>query len=301
MTAEKPSAYTSTHPPDYVSIDVLRRMNRNEPFVGRDDEMRSLLSALEGVAEGSGRIVTLSGEPGIGKTRCAEELSVMALDRDMTVVWGHCHESLATPAYWPWVEALEALMQVLDGEEIKRILGRRASALADLLPSIREKIDDIPALQPIASLEAAQFRLFDALSGLIKTIAGEQAVVFVLEDLNWADSQSLEFLEFFATRVGEMKAFVLGTYRDVELSRKHPLSSTLGALVRTGAYERITLRRLTDDAMRAYIDDSLGSEVAGERKREVLERTEGNPFFFTRDGSTTERRTKIRDDCRRYS
>jgi DNA-binding CsgD family transcriptional regulator len=280
LTPEKPRAYTSTHPSEYVSIDVLRRLNRNEPFVGRDDEMRSLIANLDEVAEGTGRIVTLSGEPGIGKTRCAEELSIAALERNMTVLWGHCHESLATPPYWPWVEALESLMQGLDGEELTRILGRRTSVLTDLLPSLCEKIDDIPALQPISSLEAAQFRLFDALSGLIKTIAGERAVVIVLEDLNWADSQTLEFLEFFATRVGEMPAFILGTYRDVELSRKHPLSSTLGALVRTGAYERIALRRLTDDAMRAYIDGSLGSEVAGERKREVLERTEGNPFFL---------------------
>ena len=280
MTSDKSSAYTSTHPPDYVSVDVLRRLNRNEPFVGREEEMRSLLAALEGVAKGSGRIVTLSGEPGIGKTRCAEELSVTALERDMIVIWGHCHESFSTPAYWPWVEAIESRIKSLDPEDLKRLFGRHAAVLADLLPSIREKIEDIAIPQPITEPEAAQFRLFDSLSECMQALSVDSPVLIVLEDLNWADAQTLEFLEFFATRVGETALLILGTYRDVELSRKHPLSTTLGALVRSGAYERVVLRRLSDDAMQTYLDGSLRSAMALETKREVIERTEGNPFFL---------------------
>ena len=236
---------------------MLRRFNRDESFVGREKEMQSLRAALESAATGSCRIVTLSGEPGIGKTRCVEELSVVALEQEMIVLWGHCHESLGTPAYWPWTEALELLTQNLEGEDLSRRFGRHASVLADLLPSIREKIPGIETPQPITDPDAAQFRLFHSLSECVRDLASETPMVIVLEDLNWADSQTLRFLEFFSTRVGKMQVLLLGTYRDVELSRKHPLSKTLGSLVRTGTYDRIGLKRFSAAEMQAYLDGSL--------------------------------------------
>ena len=78
-------------------------MATQEPFVGREKEMQTILDALEEARDGQGRIVTLSGEPGIGKTRCAEELSIAARNQNITVLWGRCHESKGVPPYWPWI------------------------------------------------------------------------------------------------------------------------------------------------------------------------------------------------------
>src|SRR5450755_326810 len=79
-------------------------------FVGRERELAELRAALDDVNAGRGRLFVLSGEPGIGKTRLAEEIAREAAARGMRAVWGRSWEGGGAPAYWPWVQILRALV-----------------------------------------------------------------------------------------------------------------------------------------------------------------------------------------------
>lgn len=250
-----------------------------DPFIGRDEEMRVLLSALEDAENGDGCIVMISGEPGIGKTRCAEELSALAQTRHIETYWGHCHESLGTPAYWPWVEAIESYIRTLGDNAFQNLLSSRKSVLADFLPSIRSKFADIPPAHRHFDPTSAQFSLFSAVADLLSAMSHESPKLIVLEDLNWADAQTLQLLEFFTDRIGTTRLLLLGTYRDVEVSRKHPLAATLGELVRSRAFRRLSLKRFSESQVQMYLNASLGSSIGGV-SQQVFDQTDGNPFFL---------------------
>src|SRR6476660_7208173 len=80
----------------------------NDIFVGRRDELAQLTVALDGCLQGNGRLITLMGEPGIGKTRTARELAATAAARGFTVLWGRCHEEGGAPSFWMWIESIRA-------------------------------------------------------------------------------------------------------------------------------------------------------------------------------------------------
>ena len=77
-------------------------------FVGRENEMATLVAALEDALAGQGQLVMLAGEPGIGKTRTADELASYAATLEARVLWGRCHEQQGMPPYWPWVETVRS-------------------------------------------------------------------------------------------------------------------------------------------------------------------------------------------------
>jgi DNA-binding NarL/FixJ family response regulator len=258
----------------------VKGVGHREPFVGREREMETLYEALREAIDGSGRIVTLSGEPGIGKTRCAEELANLALETGATVLWGHCLESIPTPAYWPWVETLNELVRGSNDERLVQHLGPYADVIGKLLPAVRDRIPDLRPAAAIGDPESARFRLLDALCEFLRNVSASQPLLLVLEDLNWADAESLQLLELFATRVVAMHVLVVATYRDVELSRAHPLAKTLGDLVRERSFDRLTLRRLGESDMKALLDRTLRVPIRRDTKARLLSRTEGNPFFL---------------------
>ena len=259
----------------------LKQTRDRAPFVGREKEMQALLSALESAKNGAGGIVILTGEPGMGKTRCAEELARHAGESDgVSVVYGHCLESLSTPPYWPWYECLNECIRTWTDDDVGEKLGRHASVVAELLPDLREKFDDLPKPALIIGSDAAQCRLFDVICEFIRDLANSTPLILVLEDLHWADVQTLQFLEVLADRIASIKALVVGTVRDIEESHNRPLSSTLGALHRSSAFERITLKGFSDTDAGEYLDGILQTPIAISTRNRVLLRAEGNPFFL---------------------
>ena len=166
-------------------------------FVGRQHEIAELTAALEDALAGQGRLVMLVGEPGIGKTRTAQELAVLAEQRGAQVLWGRCYEEQGAPPYWPWVQAIRAYVQQVDAEQLTAELGSGSADIAEIIPDLREKLPDLgtpPALEP----EQARFRLFDSITSFLKNAAQHQPLLLVLDDLHWADRSSLLLLEFLA-------------------------------------------------------------------------------------------------------
>ena len=122
-------------------------------FVGRQYEMRELVSALDDALAGKGRLVMLVGEPGIGKTRTAEELASYAWQQDTRVLWGRCHEQQGMPPYWPWVQIIRTYVRDCDADQMRSEMGAGAGDIAELVPDAKERLPDIQP-PPLAEAKA---------------------------------------------------------------------------------------------------------------------------------------------------
>ncbi len=210
-------------------------------FVGRQREMGDLKGCLEDALSGRGRLVTLVGEPGIGKTRTAQELATYAGLRGAQVLWGRSYEEQGVPPYWPWVQAIRTYVREKDPQQLQSEMGSGAADIAEVVSDVRERLPDLqpaPELEP----EQARFRFFDSIAAFLKTASQRQPLVLVLDDLHWADQPSLALLQFVARELGGARLLIIGTYRDMELSRQHPLAEALGELTRERLFQRFIMR-----------------------------------------------------------
>ncbi|PKB71974.1 MAG: hypothetical protein BZY87_02770 [SAR202 cluster bacterium Io17-Chloro-G6] len=249
-------------------------------FVGRQREMGELTTALESSVSGRGRLVLLAGEPGIGKTRTAQELAQEAEARGVEVIWGRCYEEEGSPPFWPWVQVIRSYVERRDPGPLQLVMGAGAADIGELLPEILQKL---PGLEPAPALspEAARFRLFDSITRFLKAAGRSQPLVLVLDDIHWADEPSLQLLQFVARELEDSCVMVLGCYRDVELSRQHPLSDTLARISREAVYQWHLLRGLDRNDTANFIESAAGTNVSRSVVEAVFTHTEGNPFFTT--------------------
>jgi DNA-binding SARP family transcriptional activator len=249
-----------------------------EDFVGREAELAELESALVRAMEGYGGAYLIGGEPGIGKSRLADELAQRARLRGARVLWGRCWEAGGAPAYWPWVQAMRTYVSDADRASLRARLGPRGPEVAQLLPELRERLPDLPVPASPES-EGARFRLFDATAEFIKRVAEDVPLVLVLDDLHAADTPSLLMLRFIAGELADGAVLVLGTYRDVEIGPDHPLDSALNDLARQQAAHVITLAGLDEAHVSRLIEAS--AEVAPSRRvvSAIHRGTAGNPLF----------------------
>lgn len=258
---------------DATAVDTNGRF-----FVGREQEMRALQRGLGDAVSGRGRLVLLGGEPGIGKTRLADEFAATAKGQGALVLWGRCWEAGGAPAYWPWIQSVRGLVYDLDAEALAAAVGGGGPDLVQILPELRERLPDLPE-RPPASPEAARFRLFEALSGFLRRASAARPLVLVLEDLHAADASSLLLLRFVAGDINASRLLLLGTYRDVEVGRDHPLAGVVPELVRSTGTMRITLPGLRDPHVARFIEEIAGRRAPADLVAAIRRETEGNPLF----------------------
>lgn len=249
-------------------------------LVGRARELTDLESALEEALAGRGGVVLLAGEPGIGKSRLADELAGRASERGARVLWGRCWEAGGAPAYWPWVQSIRAYVRETESERLRSELGAEAATLAQMLPEIRSLFPDLPEPSPV-EFEEARFRLFDAAAAFLRNAAGRRPVVLILEDVHAADVPSLLLLQFVAGNLRGAAMLVLATYRDVELARDHPLRATLAELARAPATRTLALGGLSENEVASLIETVTGQAPRDAVARAIYSETEGNPLFVT--------------------
>jgi DNA-binding SARP family transcriptional activator len=247
-------------------------------FVGRDAELAELLGGLKDALSGDGRLVLLVGEPGIGKSRLAEELTRRAHARGATVLTGRCWEAGGAPPYWPWVQALRTYVRAADPNVLRSQLGAGAPFLAQIVPELREQLSDVA--EPISlESEADRFRLFDAVAEFLRSAARVRPLVFVLDDLHAADTPSLLLLQFVARELGSMRILLVGAYRDVDPIPTQPLTALLAELARERVTRRLSLGGLSQEEVAEYVK-LTASEIASPKLVAALhEETEGNPLF----------------------
>jgi tetratricopeptide (TPR) repeat protein len=249
-------------------------------FVGRGRELGELRVALQESHAGQGRMFMLAGEPGIGKTRIAQELAVEARALGAQVLWGYCSEDDGAPPYWPWIQLLRSYVEQTSPQKLAAVMGKGAAHITELVSEIGEKL---PELEPPTALhpDQARFRLFDAISGFLKNAGRTQPLVLILDDLQWADRSSLLLLQFLAREMGGSPMLVVGTYRDVGLSRQHPLSETLAELTRLPVFHRALLKGLSQADTRRFVEHATDTRPSRSLVETIYFHTEGNPFFMT--------------------
>src|ERR671918_755950 len=247
-------------------------------FVGRQREMGKLKGALEDALSGQGQLLMLVGEPGIGKTRTAQELAAHAETLDAQVLWGWCYEEEGAPPFWPWLQPIRSYVQQRDPEQLKVEMGPGAADIAEVVSEVRGKLPSLeppPALQP----EQARFRLFDSITTFLKNAAQSQPLMLVLDDLHWADKPSLLLLQFLVRQLIESRLLVVGCYRDMELSHQHPLSETLAQLSRLPLFQRKLLQGLSKEDTERFIEATAGIRPPQSLAATIYNHTEGNPLF----------------------
>ena len=247
-------------------------------FVGREAEVRQLHSAFDNAMSGEGSLVMVVGEPGIGKTTICEQLGTYAKLRGGMTLVGHCYEegSLSLP-YLAFVEAMRSYVLGREPEALKEELGPGASEVAHIVSEVRERVQVEP--RPSGDPEEDRYRLIHAVSSFLRNASGVQPLVIVLEDLHDADRGTLDMLTHVARNLPGSRLMLVGTYRDVEVDRSHPLSGVLAELRRVANFDRIGLRGLTADEVQRMMSSIAGQDVPWSLSEAVYRQTEGNPLF----------------------
>jgi tetratricopeptide (TPR) repeat protein len=235
-------------------------------LIGRDHPAALLRAEITRAADSHGGLVLVTGEAGIGKTT----LVTAAMDgprRDGALVLsGSCWDSAAAPGYWPWTQVIRALRRQASEREWAKANEAAGSSLGFLLGGADT---DEPT---------AGFQLYDAVTSALVAIAQSRPVVVVLDDLHWADPESVRLLEFVAQHTWFERLLLIGTYRDVEVeAADHPLAPLMLPLLARAT--TITLTGLEEAEVGALITRTTGVEPAAKLVAEVHLRTGGNPFF----------------------
>ncbi|GAC1323698.1 MAG: AAA family ATPase [Chloroflexota bacterium] len=244
-------------------------------MVGRDREWAQIMDSLESVYHGSGRLVMLSGEPGIGKTRLAQEVTLKVRHWNFTVATGRCYQQEMTVPFYPFIEALTTMYRQ-SPEWLQAEAPARWPHLQRLLPDVIE-----PLVEPAPEAREDQQRLFRAVTGFLQTLAETAPVALLLDDLHWADDSTLKLLQHLARYTRGSRILLLGTYRDVEVNRQHPLETFLMDLGREALVSEVEVRRLDPAGTADLLSEILGAkDDLTELAQLVHRRTEGNAFFI---------------------
>ena len=194
----------------------VRSTTPTTPFVGRLAERWRLHERLSDARAGHGSLTMVVGDPGIGKTRLTEEVAREASGGGFTVVWGRCYEGDWAPPYVPFREALSALSGQAELRELRSDLGFGGPPLARIVPLIRERIPDLPQPTALAPNEE-QFRILDAAVQFMVAAARRRPMLFVIDDLHWADAGTLTMLRYVSRFLKESRISLVANYRDAEL------------------------------------------------------------------------------------
>ena len=259
---------------------------KRTPFVGREDERTAINRLIDHLAGGQGGIVLISGDPGVGKTRLAEEMAAQAREKGCNTFTGHCYETEGTLPYIPFVEIVEAISRALPLDALRSLLGDAAPEVAKLAPDIRRLLPDVPSPVQVAPAQERHL-LFNRISEFIDRLSKERPLLLVFEDLHWADSATLFLLQHLAPRIQPLPLLVLGTYREVELDSSRPFAKTLEDLTRRRLAGRLALKPLARADVQAMLRLISGQDPPTPSQTPFMARLKGIRFSLRRCSGTS--------------
>ncbi len=258
-------------PPVWTTLPSL-----DAPLIGRDEALERLQQAYAQAQSGHGRMVLVSGEPGIGKSRLVQEF-VTGVQSEATVIAGSGHEPEQGLPYWPLIEALRPHL-LARGRATLDLDRFYLAEVARLLPELHTLLPDLP--DPLAVERGQeQSRLFLALACWLQELAARRPpLVLCLDDLHWADETTLSWLGYLARRIRHAPVLVLGTYRTEGSSA---VAGLRAQWARLGLLQEIALEGLSQDEVLCLIHHLSGQAGSTERFSQHLHHeTGGNPFFI---------------------
>jgi tetratricopeptide (TPR) repeat protein len=243
-----------------------------------------LRACLADVTAGHGHLFLLSGEPGIGKTRLADEFGRFTVAQGIRVAWGRCWEGGGAPAYWPWIQVVRACLMETDTEQRAAILGSEATPrvgqdIAQLLPELRTTHAPTPrplGLQPTDPGQA-RFQLFESVTTVLKNVASIGPLVIVIDDLHDTDHPSLLLLKIIAGQSKEARILLVGSYRDTEVRQSQELTRLIGELSREG--HSIPIVGLSEAEVGEFLTSRSGKKADEKLVANLYQATDGNPLF----------------------
>ena len=199
----------------------LLLVHRQTPFVGRADLLDHMAAALDEARADGPRVVTIGGEPGLGKTRLAAALAAAAHDAGVTTVYGRADDRIAIP-YGPFLEAIDGYFAGLDAAEAAALLGRHSGILSRLVPSIAAMA---ASAEPTDSPDLNQLHLAVALEHALRAVAGTSGALLILDDMQWASRAALALVEQLAASAPPAPLLVVVMHRGSEVPQKRRVES----------------------------------------------------------------------------
>jgi DNA-binding SARP family transcriptional activator len=245
------------------------------PFVGRSEVLESLRTAWMRAAHESGSLVFVTGEPGIGKSRLAAELSSIAELQGGRTLVGLTSSPERAP-YQPLVDAVRRGLPYLAKAAVDPIW---LSVIATLVPEVLGLRSGLVVAETIEP-QAARARLHEAFARIFECIARTRPLLIVVEDVHWAQVDTIEALTFLARRVGGMPVLVVALYRSDNLEPTHPLLEARRVLQSERRAATLALARLNAKDIAEFVARTRGISDAPLRLAEAIFRvSEGNPLF----------------------
>ena len=246
-------------------------------FVGREQERLDIRMALDRAATGSGGIVFVAGAPGIGASRLASEVAAEAARKGWWVLSGRCAEEDIAPL-GPFRDVLAGAVAGVGARPLQEAVGKHGPLLAHLVPTLRQKVR---GMGQAPELPANQLReqLFRAVFEFLTACQGAKPLLIVLDNVQWADDETVLLLRDIAERLGGSRVVVLGTYWESELDSARPFTSAASRLLRRRRAQRVALGRLSDREVEKMIAAMGDTPLTPVQVMGIQAATEGNPLF----------------------
>jgi len=275
-------AVSSPEPPapPFPAALRLRDISR---FVGRERELAQLQEEWDRARSGECRLVFIAGQAGIGKTRLAAEFASALYAEGATVLFGRCDEEPLDP-YQPITPALRTYLGAPRVQGPALALLRARPALARLVPgAVTDAAFAATRSTPPAGViddgSNERLRFFDDVASLLQEIAARPTLL-ILDDLHWAEKPALLLLKHIVQSHGEASPFIIGSYRDDEVTRAHPLSNMLADLRRDRAITALELKGLDEASIAALMSARGVGDAPPALVEAISQHTDGNPFFI---------------------
>jgi predicted ATPase/DNA-binding XRE family transcriptional regulator len=254
--------------------------NDASPFVGRGNEYGLLVGLLARLTSGTGHVVLLEGEPGIGKSRLMHEAAQYCRSQELRTLATNCYEIERAMPYQPVIGLVTKALDLASSETLRTLAPVSLAEIAALVPAVAERapVPDLSADFP----EARQARLFQAIVQLLDALAGGRQLVVMVDDIQWADDASAQFIHYLARQAATRPLLLVVAYREEELAMQQQLAGLVESVRRENHARHVPLARLqvadAEALLARLAPESLRLPGLGAR---LHRETEGNPFFLT--------------------
>ena len=272
------SEETQRAPAVAASPTVPSQSWTDDTFVGRERGLARIEAAFRAACAGRGRVLIVSGDSGIGKTRLLDELMIRSRDWGALAVEAWCDAREGAPAYAPWREVLTHLIETSDAVEATKDLGAGAADLVTLVPLVAELFPELPE-PPRLQSNTTRFRLLESIRTYLAHKSARQPILLLLDDLQSADHASLRLLSNLARELRHMQILVVAALRERAGTSDPVLEETLAEIARHYPGERMTLDGLSRADVRSLVASLTGATPPDAWVETILARSEGNPFF----------------------
>jgi DNA-binding CsgD family transcriptional regulator/tetratricopeptide (TPR) repeat protein len=252
-----------------------------EQLVGRREELAVFERAIVEIESDSARVVAVSGEPGIGKTRLLVELERLAEGRRYLVLNGRASEIESDLPYWIFVDALDDYLRSLDSDRLEQVAAEFGGELARIFPALSGLGGDD------GTVLDERYKAHRAVRGLLEGLAADKPFVLVLDDLHWADPGSVELVSALLRRPPQARVLLALALRPRQASR---LTAALEQATRTGMVERLELGALNESEAKELVGRWLEPHLS----QALYSECGGNPFYLEQIARNVQRPARTR-------